>query len=113
MRLVTWRPSADEPWPNTSLYFTAKKYAMELEAAGIFALQPLQARLLIALYELGHAIYPPACLTVSSCAKYGQTLGINWRPTVQARKPQNWIELEEERRVWWAIVILEWFVCFL
>lgn len=95
--------------PQTSTYLTAKQFYLVLETAGILSIQVLQAGILISLYELGHAIYPSAFLSIGACARYAYALGINGNATSQISKPLTWVEQEERRRVWWAIVILDRF----
>jgi hypothetical protein len=106
MRLITWLPSDSEKSPETTIYLTAKRCFTEAETAGILTIQGLQAGLLISLYEVGHAMYPSAYISIGSCARYGFALGINWKAVAPS---YTWIELEERRRVWWAVVILERF----
>lgn len=93
--------------PQTSTYSSAKHFYLEVETAGFLSIQVLQAGVLISLYELGHAIYPSAFLSIGACARYAYTLGINGNATSQVSRPFTWIEQEERRRVWWAIVILD------
>jgi hypothetical protein len=102
--------------PQTSIYLTAKQFYLVVETAGILSIQVLQAGVLISLYELGHAIYPSAFLSIGACARYAYVLGINGNASSQISKPLTWVEQEERRRVWWAIVILDRFekpFCFI
>ena len=69
----------------------------------------LQAGILIAIYELGQAIYPAAYLTVGACARFGLGLAIN---TLSKAPPggvdeRSWNEIEEKQRVWWAVLLLD------
>lgn len=92
------------------LYQIAKKYYFELEATGAFSIHILQAAVLIAIYEIGQAIYPAAYLTVGACARYGYVLGIDklGRDLMGSGfGPLSWIEIEERRRVWWALLLLD------
>lgn len=75
-----------------------------------FSILVLQAGVLVALYELGHGIYPAAFLSIGACARYAHALGINVSRTVPTRRVLTLVEVEERRRVWWAIVILDRFV---
>ena len=109
MKLVLWKPSVVESIPNIEEYATAIKYLLELEAAGIFTLQVLQGRLLISLFELGHSIYPAAYMSISACAAHGLALGLDRSQVTGVAKNLSWVEMEERRRVWWAIVIVERF----
>jgi hypothetical protein len=65
---------------------------------------------LLALYELGHGIYPAAYLTKKgTCARYAYALGIGACSLKNKRKVLTRVEIEEQR-VWWSIVILDQFV---
>ncbi|UKZ81898.1 hypothetical protein TrVFT333_009674 [Trichoderma virens FT-333] len=73
---------------------------------GNFSLQALQAKVLLAYYELGHAIYPAAYLATGSCAKYGIALGLH-NASHQTVQTLSLDEAEERLRTWWAILVLE------
>lgn len=105
-KLITTHPPASPQAARTELYHAAKHFCLELEGSNIFSLPILQANILIALYEIGHAVYPAAYLTVGACARYAHALGLNVKG-VRSRKGKTMIEAEERRRVWWAIVILD------
>lgn len=93
--------------PKTSLYMTVKQLYVEIESSGMLSIQVLQAAVLIAIYEIGHAIYPAAILSVGRCARYAASFGIDdtARPPTSMRLP--WIEEEECCRIWWSIAILD------
>lgn len=65
----------------------------------------LQVGLLVALYELGHGIYPAAFLTIESCTRYAYALGINVSQKVSTKRVITLVEVEERRRVWWPLVV--------
>lgn len=96
--------------PQTILYRTVKELYFSIESSGVLSIQILQSGLLIALYEMGHALYPAAFLSVANCARYSTALGIDKvvDDTYVGQLP--WHEKEEHRRVWWAIAILDRFV---
>lgn len=106
MKLMTEMPPDPPRSPKTPVYYAAKHFHLEVETSGLFSTQVLQAGILLALYELGHAIYPAAFLSVGACARFAYALGINCK-TVQTSKVLTLIEGEERRRVWWAIVVLD------
>jgi hypothetical protein len=108
LKLITTFPPADSHNPRTALYNATKHFCLELE--GSFSILTLQAGVLVALYELGHGIYPAAFLSVGTCARYAHALGINVSRTVPTKRVLTLVEVEERRRVWWAIVILDRFV---
>lgn len=92
---------------KTALYRTSKRYLSEIEAAGLMSLHVLQAAIFIALYEIGHAIYPAAYLTVGACARYGIALGLDKLMTDNSDFKRSWMEVEEKRRSWWAVLALD------
>jgi hypothetical protein len=102
--------SAQVTTPRTRLYRTVKQLYAEIEASGALSFQVLQAAILIALYEMGHSVYPAAFLSVGLCARYATTLGINTNPVSIHAKKLPWLEEEEHRRVWWSLAILDRFV---
>lgn len=58
------------------LYAASKRFLALLEAGGNVSLMHLQAMLLVAVYEFGHALYPAAWMTVAQCARYVDVLGL-------------------------------------
>ncbi|KAL7952343.1 hypothetical protein V8C34DRAFT_319124 [Trichoderma compactum] len=68
---------------KTVLYRTAKQFHFEMESSGILSVTVLQAGVLIAIYELGHAVYPAAFLSVGQCARYAAALEIEKSITSQ------------------------------
>jgi hypothetical protein len=107
MKLITSMIPEDLENPRTPAYNAAKHFYLEIEASGIMSIQVLQAGLLLSLYEFGHAIYPSAYLSIGSCARYAYALGINKDANTQVSKVLTLVELEENKRVWWGIVILD------
>lgn len=93
--------------PKTELYHAVKQFYFDVEASGVLSVHVLQAAILITIYEVGHAIYPAALLSVARCAQYATCLGID----ATARPPQSmglsWIRIEECCRIWWSISILD------
>jgi hypothetical protein len=107
MRLVTSSYSTKEiRMASLPEYFTAKKFYSAVEAAGTCSTQVLQAGILIAFYEFAHAIYPAAYLSIGVCARYGISYGMD-ESGFPDSGALNWIEAEEKRRVWWAVLILD------
>jgi hypothetical protein len=92
---------------RTVLYRAAKHFYFEVESSGILSVPVLQAGVLIVLYEIGHGIYPAALLSVGYCARYAVVLEIDKSITPSSRAKLPWIEVEEQRRVWWSILILD------
>ena len=93
---------------QSSLYAMAKGLIALIESADILSIEVVQARLLVSIYELGHGIDSGAFISIGACARSGIALGIH--RTLQQQAPgdaQSWVELEEQRRVWWGIYILD------
>lgn len=84
-----------------------KHYHVEVENAGPLSILVLQAKVLMALYEMGHGIYPAAYMSVGACARYGYAMGIPNNQMAGIKRLLTLVEVEEQRRVWWAVVILD------
>lgn len=111
LKLLTTFPPATNPRNlRTPLYHAVKHFHLEVESSTILSLPVLQTGVLLALYEIGHAIYPEAFLFIGLCARYAHALGINVSQNLNRRKVLPLLEVEERRRVWWALVILDRFV---
>ncbi|MCJ1459898.1 hypothetical protein MMC28_010277 [Mycoblastus sanguinarius] len=113
MDLVTWLPSDSptETSPKSLSYAAAKRSLLEDEIIGAFTIQHLHAMILVALYELGHGIYPAAYMSIGACVRYGVALGIHPRNASGLNEPSSTLlEQEERRRAWWAMLILDRFV---
>ncbi|KAB5578180.1 hypothetical protein GE09DRAFT_1088782 [Coniochaeta sp. 2T2.1] len=110
MKLCCTPPSSDSGDGRSPIYSAAKRFHFEVEAAGVLSVHVLQATVLIAIYEMGQAIYPAAFLTVGACARYGMALGIHelgQDVTGGAERQCSWLETEELRRAWWAVLVLD------
>lgn len=59
------------------LYQTTKRLVALMEATGATSLNILQANLLVAWFEYGHAVYPAAYITSGWSLRYGNLLGLN------------------------------------
>ncbi|KAL7940461.1 fungal-specific transcription factor domain-containing protein [Trichoderma barbatum] len=110
MKLMLWVPSVRSSDPHTTTYIAARQFLYSWEISRTLTLPILQAAILITLYEIGHGIYPAAYLSIGVCVQYAAALGLNWRTTYWREGDRDWVESEERRRVWWAIVILERYI---
>lgn len=101
----------DEGKERTSLYRLVKNFHSEVESTEGLCLQVLQAGILIAIFEIGDAIYPAAYLTVGACARYGVAMGLDKinqdRMGGDHDHAMSWMEIEERRRAWWGVLILD------
>ena len=109
MHLLTDEGSNSRNSTRTNNYWSVKNYSLALEANAVMSPQLLQANVMIAVYEIGHAIYPAAYLTVGKCATLGKALGLDNRKQApqMLRRYGAWAECEELRRLWWAILLLD------
>jgi hypothetical protein len=106
IQLINWIPIASEN-PRTPMYTAAKQFFVELETAGSLSIRIIQAGLLISLYELGHCIYPAAYMSVGVCARHAVALGVDKDIRQSNITEFSWDKVEERRRVWWAVLILD------
>jgi hypothetical protein len=98
MDLICWIPENNDP--RATAYLVAKSFYLDLEIQGFVSIQILQAAILIALFEFGHAIYPSPAVSIEACVRYGSVLGINWDAKFPAKRPFSWVDVEEQNRVW-------------
>lgn len=94
---------------RTSTYWNIKHFSNVLEANAVITPQLLQANVLVTLYELGHAVYPAAYMSLGKCATLGKALGLDDREKApqMMRRYGSWAKGEEWRRLWWAVVLLD------
>lgn len=110
MKLITSEVPEGMP-SQTQLYQDVKSFLNHIEAQNGYSIQLIQSLLLVSLYELGHAIYPAAYMSIGNAARLGHVLGIHDRTAPQMLpRPMTWTEQEERRRVWWAVIILDRFI---
>ena len=105
VNLVCSVPDGDRT--RTSEYLIIKRALLEAEVIGVLSLRVFQAWILLCVYEIGHAIYPSAYVSIGACAKYGAALGLSKHNPSGLEQTSNWIEAEERTRAWWAVVILD------
>lgn len=114
MKLCCLEPHHDDGDERISLYRLVKQFYSEVESTEGLCVQVLQAGILIAIFEIGDAIYPAAYLTVGSCSRYGVAMGLDKinqdRMGGEYNRAVSWIEIEERRRAWWGILILDRYV---
>lgn len=109
MKLVNDRLAPEVQDPRTRLYTVAKNFFLTVESSGLASIRLLQAGILLCLYETGHAIYPQAYTSIGHIGRLGQAIGLHDTDCAPqlALVPGSWDEMEERRRVWWAIYILD------
>jgi hypothetical protein len=111
IQVLLWYPPKQQYQnPRTNDYQIVKQLLADSISLGTLSFLLLQAQVLVAIYELGHAIYPAAYLSIGSCACYGAALEVDQslRPGYFPQTPfLRPLEVEERRRTWWAITILD------
>ncbi|KAL7919026.1 hypothetical protein ACQKWADRAFT_302425 [Trichoderma austrokoningii] len=101
IKLIASTP--DQSKSTSEVYTIAKQFFFMVEAAGCLTLQMVQAGIMIALYELGHGIYPAVFSTIATCARYGTALGIDDLKAADLTSAGG----EEKVRVWWGVLIVD------
>ncbi|KAM0265176.1 hypothetical protein ACHAQJ_000329 [Trichoderma viride] len=96
--------------PRTPLYQVTKHLQHRIENSGALSLQVVQASILIVIYEMGNGVYPSAFLSIASCARYATALGVDKSILYHEVNGIPWNELEERRRAWWSILVLDRFL---
>ncbi|VUC37669.1 unnamed protein product [Clonostachys rosea] len=93
------------------LYLSIRASLSAAADGGCVSLRLVQSLVLLSLYELGHAIYPTAYLTLAQAARMGTLMGLQSKTKASRLfTPANsWTLREEQRRTWWAIIILDRF----
>lgn len=108
MQLIVQLPKDSTENMRSLLYITAKSMITFQESAGRLSIELAQSRLLIAVYELGQGLNPAASISISACAATGYALGVDQKLHAQNFEGSaSTIASEEERRLWWSIVIVE------
>ncbi|GKT64746.1 fungal specific transcription factor domain-containing protein [Colletotrichum tofieldiae] len=113
MRLATARPTPGVAPAHLGVYRAAKRFLSLLENGGATSLMALQSMVLVAYFEYSHGVYPAAWLTIASCVRYADFLGLpGFREgNMLLKSPTTWTEMEERSRTWWAILVLDRIIC--
>jgi hypothetical protein len=104
IKMVEQRPDQHGESMQSSLYVTLKGIMSLFEATGYLSLEIVQSRLLLAFYEMGHALHPASSMSVAACARAVRALELH--PKQKAGAVDNF-EAEEQKRVWWATFNLD------
>ncbi|KAH7325670.1 hypothetical protein B0I35DRAFT_420912 [Stachybotrys elegans] len=111
MKLIQHIPEDVHDAMRCGLYMTAKQFATAVETAGFYSLTRVQSNILIAVYEMGHGIFPAAYMTLASCAAQAIALGLHDDKAPQIlERPGNHAEWEERLRTFWMIRILDRYI---
>jgi hypothetical protein len=101
MCLVTYDPLEDSSplIDHGVLYFHAKTLFTQIQVLRYPSKHPIQAGLLISVYEYAHGRPEAALMSIDICARMAYRIGMNKKPT-----SLGW---SEPWNTWWAIVIFE------
>lgn len=102
-----------EPESSTHEVYQAVKVALaHCESYGQISMEFLAANVLIAVHEYSQAIFPAAYLTTAMCSRVCYAMG--WhdkrKATQLLARSDTWIEIEERRRLWWAVLLLDRYI---
>lgn len=104
---ILCQPIEDDTRGHSSPHYLAIKTSfVGAEVNGVLTVRLLQALVVLLIYEFCHGIYPSAYITLGTCTRYLDALGIN-RPSLPSEEPIDWIDAETRRRLWWAIYTME------
>ncbi|OOQ84271.1 hypothetical protein PEBR_33966 [Penicillium brasilianum] len=101
IHLLQQIPSRSGDSMVSSLYALAKTGTNQLEMLCCCSIDTIQSMLLIALYEVGHGIYPAASISMASCARAARNLGLHKIRSEPLSEIGD--DIGEKRRTWWAI----------
>ncbi|CRK21195.1 hypothetical protein BN1708_013025 [Verticillium longisporum] len=109
MKLASNLDHDDGAVRNPALYQLAKVCCTAMERDRFISLRLVQCLTLIAVYELGHAIFPEAYVTIGHASRLGGMIGFHNKTLAQQLfvTADTWTCGEEQRRTWWAIFLLD------
>lgn len=112
MKLVSEVPPEGDQPATSALYSLAKGLYYRVENNCLISLQLVQSAILIAVYEIGHGIYPAGYLSIGHAARLGIMIGLHDKKNAAQllKGGETWSQCEEELRAWWAIIILDRYV---
>ncbi|KAG4412644.1 hypothetical protein IFR04_014215 [Cadophora malorum] len=96
------------PESFSSLYMLVKSSIAIVEAANIHSLEVVQSRLLLCLFEVGHAIEPAAFMSLGTTARAAAAIGLNQKLDNAGSPSDEACSMREVGlRVWWGIVMVD------
>ena len=104
-------PSGKSTIIQSPLYITVKHFINLLEASDGLSLDLVHCRSLVSFYEMGHGLHAQAYVSIAAAARSARALGLHRtmrRDFFDAES--NKMTLEERRRLWWGIVIMDRFI---
>ncbi|KAH8645417.1 hypothetical protein BX600DRAFT_164693 [Xylariales sp. PMI_506] len=108
--LIQQMPSGKSSNMQSPLYIAVKNLIGLLEASNELSLDLAHARVLVTFYEMGHGLHRAAYISVAASARTARALGLHRKRWQYLDAEDDKLLLEEEKRAWWAIVILDRFI---
>ncbi|KAH0493360.1 hypothetical protein TgHK011_000034 [Trichoderma gracile] len=94
----------------TDLYLSAKSWIALVEGLGINSMELVQARLVIAAFEVSHGFYPAAYISIGAVVRASEALRNGRDLEAPPYKPSTEEERVEELTTWAAIKILDRYI---
>lgn len=92
----------------TQHYLTSKRFYCLVASSGRISKELIQSGIILALYEYGNAMADTAYVSVSGPARMALLLGYDKTLSEEgATGVSSEVEAEEQRCIWWCIVVLE------
>jgi hypothetical protein len=108
--LIQQKPTGRTADMQSSLYFTVKNLITLLEAKSDLSLDLAHCSVLVTFYEMGHGLYRAAFTSLAGCARAARELGLHKKRWCNLEIDSDKLALEEEKRTWWAIVLMDRFI---
>ncbi|RDW59049.1 hypothetical protein BP5796_11973 [Coleophoma crateriformis] len=108
--LMQQMPTGETSNMQSPLYLNVKDLIGLLETADGLSLDLLHCRVLVAFYELGHALHTAAYISIAVCARSARALGLHRKAWRHFDAASDHFLMEERKRIWWTIINMERFV---
>jgi hypothetical protein len=108
--LLQQMPLGKETNMQSPLYFIVKNLITLLESKSHPCLDLAHCRVLVTFYEVGHGLHKEAYVSLAGCARAARGLGLHKKPWRKLDIDSDRLALEEEKRTWWAIVLMDRFI---
>jgi len=95
---------------QSPLYVAVKNFINLLELSNDLSIDLAHCRVLVTFYEMGHGLHTAAYISIAASARTARALGLHRRIRHDVRVESDKLTLEEERRTWWAILIMDRFI---
>jgi hypothetical protein len=108
--LIQQKPMGKATNMQSPLYFTVTNLITLLETEDSPSLDLAHCRVLVTFYEMGHGLYRAAYVSLAGCARAARGLGLHRKPWRNLEAGSDKLLLEEGKRTWWAIVLMDRFI---